>query len=100
MTFNFSKRKATDMKGNSRVPFPSKDKNLSLETLRVKLRSLFNYYVRKNFGKGGRQKCNITESQEAGLTSLRRRVKEGELIIMTTDKSGNLALRESYYEAG
>ena len=66
----------------------------------MKLRSLFNYYVRKNCGKGGSQKCNFTKSQEAGLTSLRRRVKEGELIIITTDKSGHLAVRESNYEAG
>ena len=66
----------------------------------MELRSLFNYYVRKNCGKGGSQKCNFTKSQEAGLTSLRRRVKEGELIIIPTDKSGNLAVRESHYEAG
>ena len=61
---------------------------------------MFNYYVRKNCGKGGSQKCNLTKSQEAGLMSLRRRVKEGELSIIPTDKSGNLAVRESHYEAG
>ena len=33
IAFNFSKRKATDMKGNSRVHFPSKAKNLHWKLL-------------------------------------------------------------------
>ena len=106
MTFNYAKRRATDMKANSRVHFPSKarplDEESALETLRMELKSMFKYYVMKNCGKGGSQKTNLTKAQEAGLKSLKKRVKEGDLIIIPTDKSGNLAVmsRRSYYEAG
>ena len=106
MTFNFAKRKATDMKGNSRVFFPRKARSLeeesSLETLRVELRALFKNYISKNCSKGGKQITNLTKNQVRGLKSLKKRVSEGELVIIPTDKSGNLAVltRQSYLEAG
>ena len=107
MTFNLARRKATDMKGNSRVYFPKKSRSLeeeaALETLRVELLALFKVYVRKNCKKkGGAQSINLTHSQSKGLKSLKKRFSEGELVIIPTDKSGNLAIlsRKLYKEAG
>ena len=106
MTFNLARRRATDMKGNSRVNLPRKPRSLeeesALEALRLEFKSLFKNYVSKNCGKGGKQASNLTKSQISGLQSLRKRVKDGELVIIPTDKSGNLAImtRATYLQAG
>ena len=105
-TFNFAKRRASDMKGNSRVFFPrrarSVEEEAQFETLRLELRALFKNYVSKNCSKGGRQPLNLSASQARGLKSLKKRVADGELVIVPTDKSSNLAVmsRDSYLEAG
>ena len=105
-TFNFSKRRATDMKCNSRVYFPRKARSLEeeskLETLRVELHGVFKDYVRRNCKDGGKQVSNLTVNQLRGLKSIRKRVTDGELVILPTDKSGRLAVmtRESYRVAG
>ena len=61
-TFNFAKRRATDLKNNSRVYFPRKAKSIEVEsvfqTIRVELMAIFKDYVSKNCGKGGSQKPN------------------------------------------
>ena len=106
MKFSLARRRATDMKGNSRVYFPRKARGLEeeavFEALRLELRGVFKNYVGKNCKKGGVQVSNLTPSQARGLKSLRRRFKEGDLVIIPTDKSGNLAImsRSSYLEAG
>ena len=106
MTFNLARRKATDLKCNSRVTLPRKPRCLeeesALETLRMELKSLFSYYVSNNCGKGGKQVSNLSKSQKNGLLSIRKRVKDGEIVIIPTDKSGNLAImtRDSYLKAG
>ena len=45
---------------------------------------------------------NLSDSEKKGLKSLKKRVREGELVITTTDKSGRMAVlsREQYIEAG
>ena len=110
MTLNMARRRVTDLKGNSRVHFPRKprplDEEAALETLRVEMRSLFRTYVSKNCKEGGVQASNLTKSQAKGLKSLKKRVSGGELVIIPTDKSGNLAIiirltnNKAYYEAG
>ena len=52
----------------------------------------FKQYMVEKCGKGGRQVDNITKSQAVGLRSLKKRVKEGELVVIPTDKSGSLAV--------
>ena len=104
--FSFGRKRATDLKGNSRVYFPKKSLGFEtealLETLRVELVGMFRNYVSKNCTKGGQQKANLTKNQAQGLKSLKTRVKNGEVVIVPTDKSGNLAImsRNSYMEAG
>ena len=43
-------------------------------------------------GKGGRQASNLTKAHARGLKSLKRRIQEGEIIVIPTDESGNLAV--------
>ena len=93
---DLSRRRATDLKGNSRVIFPRKVTNFDieakLETLRTEARGEFNKYVANFCGKNGKQPSNLTRGQERGLKSLRERVKNGELVILPTDKTGKLAV--------
>ena len=103
---NFAKRRATDLKGNSRVFFPRKARSIevesNLQTLRSILMTTFRQYSEEACGKRGKQKSNLSRSQEEGLESLKKRIKEGELVIVPTDKSGTLAAmtRSAYMEAG
>ena len=103
---NFAKRRTTDLKGNSRVFFPKKamswEVESNLQTLRTVMMAQFKQYTSENCGEGGVQKSNLTPSQARGLKSLRKRVKEGELVVIPTDKSGNLAVlsRSTYLKAG
>ena len=105
-TVNYARRRATDLKGNSRVYFPRTARSLetesNLQTLRGMLMTTFGQYVREFCGKKGIQRSNLSKSQEEGLASLRKRVKEGEVVIVPTDKSGTLAAmsRRAYMEAG
>ena len=95
-TMNFGRRRATDCKGNSRVFFPRKartvEEEMSLQTLRDMLMVTFRKYVDEKCGKEGKQCRNLSKVQEAGLKSLKKRVKEGEVMIVHTDKSGSLAV--------
>ena len=74
-TFNFAKRRATDLKRNSRVYLPRKARTVEeerrYEAMREELRSVFKDYV-SNFCEGGRQRTNLTSSQSRGLNLLRR----------------------------
>ena len=103
---DMSKRRVTDLKGNSRVTFPSKPRTLeeesALETMRLELKHVFKNYVSRNCSKGGRQASNLTASQARGYKSLKKRVKDGELVVVPTDKSGSLAVmtREAFQKSG
>ena len=82
------------MKGNSRVFLPRKVKSIEvesvMETIRVELKGVFKNYVENNCGKGGKQKENLSKGQSLGLQSLRKRVSDGNLVVIPTDKSGIL----------
>ena len=105
-TINFARRRATDLKGNSRVYFPRKARSVEVEsnfqTLRSILMTTFRTYTREYCDRKGKQKTNLSGSQEAGLKSLRKRINEGELLVVPTDKSGTFAAmsRTAYWEAG
>ena len=100
------KRRTTDIQGNSRVILPKKMKNFEeeakLEMLRQELRGTLNKYMREKCGQRGLQKSNLSRGEILGLRSLRKRVKEGEIVILPTDKSGLFAVtsRSTYIECG
>ena len=95
--FDYSKRRATDQKGNSRVTFPKGSKDFEIEakiqTFRTEAMALFRKHVAEKCGKFGKQVSNLTRSQEAGLKSLKKRVKKkmGKLLSAQLIKLGNCA---------
>ena len=62
----------------------------------------FRKYCKNNCKKGGLQKNNLSKSQEEGLKSLSKRIKEGEILVLPTDKSGKLCVmtRNTYELSG
>ena len=94
------------MKGNSRVILPGKMKNFkdeaALETLRMEVMEVFRIYMKKNCSEKGEQRSNLTSSEMRGYKSLKRRVKNEEIVVVQTDKTGKLCImsREAYEEAG
>ena len=105
-SLNFGKRKATDLKGNARVFLPKKVKNFEtearLEMLRVESLATFRTFMEEKCNKFGGQKSNLTKKQLKGLASLKTRMKNGEIVVVPTDKTGNFTVmsRESYVRAG
>ena len=113
MTFDLSngvvdmrKRRATDVKNNSRVILPNKmrgfEEEARLEMLRQRLRGVFGQYVREKCGPRGLQKSNLSSGEIRGLKSLKKRFKEGEIVILPTDKTGLFTVmsRDTYLECG
>ena len=101
-TSNFSKKRVTDFKGNTRVCLPTKSKNFEreavLEMMRVELLAEYGKYEATTNGDGGGS--NLSPAERRGLKSLKKRVEEGDLVILPTDKSGRFAcMRRSVYEA-
>ena len=74
----------------------------ALETLRMELMEIFRVHMRENCNERGEQKSNLTSSEFRGYQSLKKRVKNGEIVIVQTDKTGKLCImsREAYEEAG
>ena len=73
-----------------------------METRRRSHMAMFNTYREQNCSKFGDQKTNLTEMEEKGLKMLKKRVKEKEIIVMKTDKTGKFIVidREEYREIG
>ena len=100
------KRRATDVKMNSRVILPKKmrgfEEEAKLEMLRQELRGVYGRYMREKCGPRGIQKSNLSMREIKGLKSLKKRVKEGEIVILPTDKTGLFTVmsRDTYLACG
>ena len=104
-TLDFGNRRTTDVKDNARVIFPRAldlETEASLQMLRIEAMGVFRDYMQEKCDSRGRQKSNLNTSEKRGLKSLKKRVEEGEVVVMTTDKTSNFAVlgRERYIEAG
>ena len=104
-TFDFSKRRTTDLKNNARVVFPKTrdfQTEAKLELIRIEAMGAFRKYKNEKCDSRGRQDNNLTKSESSGLKSLRKRMENGELVVLPTDKTANFAVmdRSSYEEAG
>ena len=103
---DYSQRRVTDCKGNTRVIFPKPSKDYEeesrLEVLRMELMAAFRSYVKKYCKEGGIQVSNLTVGQNRGLKSLKLRLKNGEIVILPSDKSGRFAIMtmKTYILAG
>ena len=95
-TVDLRKRMATDVKTNQRVflpqPRPAREEaELMVRTER--LERIVSKYMEENCNeKGEIIETNITNQQKRGLKKLLKRVKEGEIVVTTTDKSGKLCV--------
>ena len=94
--FSYAKKKVTDCKGNSRVNFPKEvgkyDDEAALEMMRMELTEVFKKYGNEKCMKGGVQKPNLNEAEINGMKSLQKRVSNGEILVVPTDKSGRFAV--------
>jgi hypothetical protein len=103
--YDYRKKKVTDLRENSRVTLPSPVTELQEAGIAIR-RETFNGkvrdYMRKNCNEKNQQKPNLTKSESNGLRSLQKRIKSGELVIMSTDKSSKLAVTNmsTYMEMG
>ena len=97
--FDLRKQRVTDMEDNARVNLPKPlvpAEEATIEIRRNAYRKLEEDY------KNGKQPSNLTKSQENGLKSLRKRIKDKSIIVMSTDKSKKLAVTslEDYLKLG
>jgi hypothetical protein len=104
-TFDYRKKRVTDLTENSRVTLPKPlpiSEEAGMETRRKAHMAKFNTYKEENCNQWGDQDTNLTEDESRGLKSLQKRIKNKEILILKTDKTGKLAVadRETYLEIG
>ena len=99
------KKRVTDLKENTKVhlpkPLPTHQEAITA-VRREKWLEEHSKYERENCDENGNQKSNLSAAQQRGLKKLRKRIKEGEIIVVKTDKSGKLAVVavEDYIKMG
>ena len=99
------KRRVTDLKECARVTLPkhlSGDEESRLEVRKRAQKEMFEEYIRKNTTKNGEQRSNLTKTEQQGLKSLQKRIKNEEILIMKTDKSSKFVVTtpEEYVKMG
>ena len=103
--FDSRKRRATDLKECARVTLPkplSPDDESRLEVRKRTQKETFEKYRKEHTNTKGEQKPNLTPEEKSGLKSLQKRIKNEEIIIVKTDKSGRFIVTtpEKYVEMG
>ena len=94
-TFDDRKRKVTDLQECARVtlPKPMDTKNEALvEMKRGTSSKIYEDYTEEVCNKRGEVKGNLTEEEKDGLRRLQKRIKEKQIVILKTDKSGKMCL--------
>ena len=104
---NLGKLKATDYKYNKHIFLPkgeTAEKEALHEVRRMSMLEAFKETMGKHSERKDKQKIetNLTKLELAGMKSLQRRVKNEELIVTETDKSGRFCVLKTgqYYKAG
>ena len=93
-TFDYTKKRSTDLKENSEVKLPQPSDTStesSINVLKNRIMEVFRSYRAKECDSNGMQKTNMTSSEIKGLDSLKKRIKDGDLVTLKTDKSGNIS---------
>ena len=103
--FDLNKIRVTDYKKNSRVILPraqTPEQESKLEVVRVELMEQHNKRVRENCNCRAEQPMNLSDPEKDGLKTIRIRMRNGEIVIIPTDKSGRFAvmLMNTYICAG
>ena len=85
------------------LPKPLKTEDeAAIEMMRGVMMRTYREFKEEYCDKEGNQKTNLTKDGEKGLKELQKRIKEGEILVIKTDKSGKLAVtdKENYLELG
>ena len=103
--FNYGRKRATDLKENSRVTLPkpvSAANEAGIEVRRKPYKNVVTRYGEEECNNKIEQKPNLSREETNGLKSLQRRIKNEEIVIIRTDKSSKLAAvnLETYVETG
>ena len=99
------KRRVTNMPDNARVYLPKALSILQEARIAIRVeeyRTKYKEYRREKCKKGGAQRLNLTPNQRIGLDSLMKRVKEGNILVQQTDKTGKFVItnKETYIRLG
>ena len=93
-TFDFKKMKPSDCPINRRIRLPEalkEEEELELQNLKNNLKKATDEYIKDNKVDKNAY-INLRRDEKLGLRSLERRVKNKEVIISSTDKSGRQAI--------
>jgi hypothetical protein len=103
--FNLSKLRVTDIPTNVRVHEPragSGPNEMKIQVQRDEMLRAGNKFIRAECNeKGEIVQTNLTKEEIIGKKRLRKRIKKSKIVVVTTDKSGKLAVStpEIYKEA-
>ena len=93
---DWRKHKATDMRNNPKVYLPKArpvQEELELGAKEFIYTKTIQKYIDANCNDQGTQKQdNLTKSERRGIAKLRKKQELGQIIITTTDKSGQLCI--------
>ena len=95
MTIDYGRKRATDCKHNTniRLPGPRCGKTeQEIEFRRVAWGRIYDDFRNELTDEEGVQESNLTLGEVKGLKKLKKRVQDGEIIIVKTDKSGKFAI--------
>ena len=98
---DFPSLRVTQVPTNKEVLLPEllkTDEETKLLAFKSEVLNATECFIRNNCDKQGRQKLNLKKEEEEGLRSIRRRVREEDLVVMETDKSKRLSImtKENY----
>ena len=103
--YDSRKRRVTDLRECSRITLPkplTPDEESRIEVRKRSQKEIYEKFRKINTNKKHEQKSNLKKSEKDGLRSLMKRMKNEEIIIMKTDKSGKFVVTtpEKYIEMG
>ena len=98
--YDARKMKVTNLGENTRRTLPNPLKPVQ-EVRREEYMKVFRDYSEQERKNGGRR-TNLTDSENKGMKSLKRRIENDEIVVINTDKSSKLAVmkKEEYKEMG
>ena len=102
---NPSNRRVTDLRENTKVYLPKPLKpgeEAQLAIRKEKYMDTFKRYTEEKCSKKGEQIPNLTPQQKKGQKKLQKRIKDKEILVVPTDKTGKLIVAsvEAYKKMG
>jgi hypothetical protein len=95
--FDGRKLRVTDLPFNPRVTLPRgipEEEEASLETRGRKHLEIVRKYIAENCNEHGEQVQNLSKGAQKGIKSLKKRIKEGDLVVLELDKSNRFCVTD------